>query len=108
MRSVTYEETFSNGALICRSSFGQGAVSPHRILDRQPVRAQARGPPSWGVTFDNPPFNLYDPELEGSLVRIVDELEADPGVKVVVFDSALDDFFMAHLNLGRIDEFGDG
>ncbi len=73
-----------------------------------PVRAESISPGYWRVTFDNPPFNLYDPELEGSLVRVIDELEADPGVKVVVFDSALDDFFMAHLNLGRIAEFGDG
>jgi enoyl-CoA hydratase/carnithine racemase len=76
--------------------------------ERQPVRAHARGPAYWRVTFDNPPFNLYDPELEDSLVRIVDQLEAEPGVKVVVFDSALDDFFMAHLDLVRIGEFGDG
>jgi enoyl-CoA hydratase/carnithine racemase len=60
------------------------------------------------VTFDNPPFNLYDPEVEAALAAVVDELEADPDVKVVVFDSALPDFFMAHLNLGRVDEFGDG
>jgi enoyl-CoA hydratase/carnithine racemase len=76
--------------------------------ERQLVRAERRGPAYWQVTFDNPPFNVYDPELEGSLARIVDQLEAEPEVRVVVFDSALADFFMAHLNLGRIREFGDG
>lgn len=73
-----------------------------------PVRAEHRSPGYWRVTFDNPPLNLYDPEVEASLAGIVDRLEADPDVKVVVFDSALPDFFMAHLNLGRIGEFGDG
>jgi enoyl-CoA hydratase/carnithine racemase len=70
-----------------------------------PVRSERRGPAHWLVTFDNPPLNLYNPEVEAALARIVDQLEADPEVKVVVFDSALPDFFMAHLDLGRIREF---
>jgi len=76
--------------------------------ERPPVSADRRGPAYWRVTFDNPPLNIYDPELEAGLVRIVDELETDTEVKVVVFDSAVDDFFMAHLDLGRVEEFGDG
>jgi enoyl-CoA hydratase/carnithine racemase len=73
-----------------------------------PVRAELRGPGYWSVTFDNPPFNLYDPEVEASLAAAVDQVEADPDAKVVVFDSALPEFFMAHLNLGRIGEFKEG
>lgn len=73
-----------------------------------PVRAERVSPGYWRVTFDNAPFNLYDPEVEAALAEIVGRLEADPGVKVVVFDSALPDFFMAHLNLGRFGEFDDG
>lgn len=83
-------------------------MSENAVTSHRPVRAERRGPGYWGVTFDNPPFNLYDPEVEAALAAVVDELEADPDVKVVVFDSALPDFFMAHLNLGRVDEFGDG
>jgi enoyl-CoA hydratase/carnithine racemase len=75
---------------------------------RELVRAEQRQPSYWTVTFDNPPFNLYDPEIEESLARIVEQLVGDPEVKIVVFDSALPDFFIAHLNLGRIQEFGDG
>src|SRR5271170_1068238 len=74
----------------------------------EPVRAEQRAPSYWRVTFDNPPFNLYDPEVEECLARVVDQLVADPEIKAVVFDSALPDFYMAHLNLGRIQEFGDG
>jgi hypothetical protein len=33
------------------------------------------------------------------LVKILDEIEADPKVKVVVFDSALPDYFMVHYDL---------
>jgi enoyl-CoA hydratase/carnithine racemase len=47
--------------------------------------------------------------VEAAPAGIVGRLEEDPDVKVVVvFDSALPDFFMAHLNLGRFGEFGDG
>jgi enoyl-CoA hydratase/carnithine racemase len=75
---------------------------------RTPVRAEQRSPGYWRVTFDNPPLNLYDPELEAALAEVIDQLEENPEIKVVVFDSALPDFFMAHLNLGRAAEFGTG
>jgi enoyl-CoA hydratase/carnithine racemase len=73
-----------------------------------PVRAERRGPGYWRVTFDSPPFNLYNPEVEASLAAVLEQVEADPGAKVVVFDSAVPEFFMAHLNLGRIGEFAEG
>ncbi|MGP3633616.1 enoyl-CoA hydratase/isomerase family protein [Streptomyces sp. 24-1644] len=83
---------------------------PENTLDNAeaPVRAQRVSPGYWRVTFANPPINLYDPEVEASLAGIVGRLEADPDVKVVIFDSALPDFFMAHLNLGRMGEFEEG
>jgi enoyl-CoA hydratase/carnithine racemase len=83
---------------------------PKNTLDdaHAPVRAERLSPAYWRVTFDNAPLNLYDPDVEASLAGIVDQLEADPDVKVVVFDSALPEFFMAHLDLRRIPEFGDG
>lgn len=73
-----------------------------------PVRSERLSPAYWRVTFDSPPLNLYDPEVEAALAAIVDRLEADPDVKVVVFDSALPDFYMAHLDLGRMGELGEG
>jgi enoyl-CoA hydratase/carnithine racemase len=83
---------------------------PDHSLDnaKAAVRAEHRGPGYWRVTFDNPPFNLYDPEVEESLAAALGQLDADPDVKVVVFDSALPEFFMAHLNLSRVGEFGQG
>ncbi|MFI7154402.1 enoyl-CoA hydratase/isomerase family protein [Nonomuraea sp. NPDC050022] len=77
-------------------------------MSRPPVHTLRSSPAYWRVTFDNPPLNLYDPEVESALAGIVDRLIDDPEVKVVVFDSAVPDFFMAHLNLGRIEEFGEG
>jgi enoyl-CoA hydratase/carnithine racemase len=83
---------------------------PENTVDdaHAPVRTERLSPAYWRVTFDNPPINLYDPEVESRLSAILDRLGADPDVKVVVFDSALADFFMAHLDLGRFGEFGLG
>ncbi|HEY5833411.1 enoyl-CoA hydratase/isomerase family protein [Streptomyces sp.] len=60
-------------------------------------------PGYWRATIDNPPLNLLGPELLGAFTALIDQLEADPQAKVVVFDSALPDYFMAHLDLLRQD-----
>ncbi|MFC1822409.1 enoyl-CoA hydratase-related protein [Thermodesulfobacteriota bacterium] len=54
------------------------------------------------VTIDNPPINLLDRVLLKEIARLSKEIEIDPEVKVVVFDSANPDFFIAHVdvNLG--------
>ena len=48
------------------------------------------------VVFDNPPLNLMGPEFVVQLGRIMTELEADEKVRVVVFESAVDGFFLNH------------
>jgi enoyl-CoA hydratase/carnithine racemase len=50
----------------------------------------------WRVTFDNPPINLIDPLMVVQLHELLTEIERDPRVAVVVFDSADQDFFLAH------------
>ena len=57
------------------------------------------------VTVDNPPLNLFDPDLVAELAAALATWEGDDGVKVVVFDSANPDFFIAHVDLIRSDEF---
>jgi enoyl-CoA hydratase/carnithine racemase len=59
----------------------------------------------WQVTVDAPPLNLITPELVGELHTLVATLESDHEVKVVVFDSANDAFFLSHFDLGRAAEF---
>jgi enoyl-CoA hydratase/carnithine racemase len=56
------------------------------------------------VTLDNPPLNLFDQEMSDELQGLIKELEEDDKVKVVVFDSADPDYFMAHLDLVRTAE----
>jgi len=50
----------------------------------------------WRVTFDLPPLNIFGPANIPQLEEIVSSLESDEKVKVVVFDSATDGFFITH------------
>ncbi|MFD4611847.1 enoyl-CoA hydratase/isomerase family protein [Streptomyces sp. NPDC058440] len=54
----------------------------------------------WRITFDHPPLNLIDAGTIGELTGPVGALEQDPKVRVVVFDSAVPDFFLAHYDIG--------
>jgi enoyl-CoA hydratase/carnithine racemase len=53
------------------------------------------------VTFSNPPINLLDPETIIELQMLVRELETDSSVKVVVFQAADPDFFIAHFDTSK-------
>jgi enoyl-CoA hydratase/carnithine racemase len=57
-----------------------------------------RSPYYWRVTFDHPPLNIFGPETIPQLNEIVTALEIDEDVKVVVFDSAVEGFFLTHYN----------
>jgi enoyl-CoA hydratase/carnithine racemase len=50
----------------------------------------------WRVTFDIPPLNIFGPANIPQLEEIVSSLESDERVKVVVFDSAVEGFFLTH------------
>ena len=50
----------------------------------------------WRVTFDNPPLNLMGPEFVVELGEIMTAIETDENLKVVVFDSAVEGFFLNH------------
>jgi len=50
----------------------------------------------WRVTFDHPPLNIFGPETIPQLNEIITALETDEQVKVVVFDSAVEGFFLTH------------
>ena len=50
----------------------------------------------WRVTFDHPPLNIFGPETIPQLGEIISSLERDRNLKVVVFDSAVEGFFLTH------------
>src|SRR3984957_4562681 len=60
------------------------------------IRLVKRSPTYWRVTFDNPPLNIFGPEAIPQLNEIVTALETDTSLKVVVFDSAVEGFFLTH------------
>lgn len=57
------------------------------------------------VTVTNPPANLIVGALVTQLSGIVEELIVDESLKVLVFDSGVDDFFYNHFDLSRLNEF---
>jgi enoyl-CoA hydratase/carnithine racemase len=63
------------------------------------IRLTRKSPAYWVVTFDNPPLNIVGPTEVRELVAILETIEADPQVKVVVFESAVPDYFIAHYDL---------
>ena len=48
------------------------------------------------VVLDNPPLNLMGPEFVLQFQKIMTEIENDEKVRVVVFESAVDGFFLNH------------
>jgi enoyl-CoA hydratase/carnithine racemase len=50
----------------------------------------------WRVTIDNPPLNVMGPETVRQFQAVIDELEVDGDVRVVVFDSAVEEYFLNH------------
>ena len=61
-------------------------------------------PGIWTVSISNPPINMFVPTTIVELGVLMTDLEADPYVKVVVFQSANPDFFIAHLDVAKAAE----
>ena len=61
-------------------------------------------PGRWTITFSNPPINMFLPTTIVELGALMTDLDADPSVKVVVFQSANPDFFIAHLDVAKAAE----
>src|SRR5882762_8583056 len=60
------------------------------------IRLTRLTPAYWRITFDNPPLNLMGPEFVLQFREILTALETDEQLKVVVFDSAVEGFFLNH------------
>src|SRR5260370_16118968 len=50
----------------------------------------------WRVTFDNPPLNGMGAQFVRELREIITAVEGDKEVKVLVFESAVEGFFLNH------------
>jgi len=75
------------------------------VTETVEVRLARRSPSYWRVTFDRPPLNIFGPETIPQLNEIITSLETDKQVKVVVFDSAVEGFFLTHYDfLARLED----
>src|SRR6516162_8568908 len=69
------------------------------------IRLSRRSPAYWRVTFDHPPVNVFGPEGILEMAEIITALEGDKHVKVVIFDSAVEGFFLNHSDfLGKLED----
>ncbi len=75
--------------------------------DYQLLNVTIEGRIAW-VTVDAPPINVITLPLYAELAALSKELEADPGLTVVVLKSADPDFFLAHFDVGAILDVSDG
>src|SRR6202040_203933 len=60
------------------------------------LRISRSSPAYWRGTFDNPPLNVMGPQFVQEFREIITAIEDDEQVKVVVFDSAVEGFFLNH------------
>src|SRR6202023_628468 len=60
------------------------------------IRLDRRSPAYWRVTVDTPPINVMGPVMVLQFQELINALEADEHVRVVVFDSAVEDYFLNH------------
>jgi enoyl-CoA hydratase/carnithine racemase len=68
----------------------------HMTADSIQLRLDQRTPAYWRVTIDNPPINVMGPEMVTRFQEIIDAIEADEHLRVVVFDSAVEGYFLNH------------
>ena len=69
------------------------------------IHLTRRSPHYWRATIDHPPLNIFGPDAIPQLNEIVTAIETDEDVKVVVFDSAVEGFFLTHYDfLARIED----
>jgi len=59
------------------------------------------------ATIAAPPMNLLGPELVRDLVSLIQQTEADDSIHVLVFKSADPDYFISHVDVTRIAEYGE-
>jgi hypothetical protein len=90
-----------------KRSLGAGASARQHSNNRETPERRMSGiaktlrvdhskPGHWRVTLDNPPINLIDDSMYDAFYDLVGEIEADAALKVVTFESANPDFFIAH------------
>ena len=66
------------------------------VADAKQILLTRPSPHYWRITIDHPPLNIFGPDTIPQLNDVITALETDTQVKVVVFDSAVEGFFLTH------------
>jgi enoyl-CoA hydratase/carnithine racemase len=77
----------------------------HIMTEQSTLSLERPSPQIAKITFSNPPVNLIVGETVRRLAEIVAELDADPDIQVVVFDSGVPGFFFNHFDLAAAADF---
>ena len=64
-----------------------------------PMRVIEETPGYWRAVFDYPPFNVVDGDVFQALQDLLVRMETTESLRVVVFESALPDFYLSHFDL---------
>ncbi len=64
-----------------------------------PVRVIEETSSYWMVLFDYPPFNIMDATIFEGLQDLLARMDSSPGLRIVVFESANPEFYLAHFDL---------
>jgi len=56
-------------------------------------------PAYWRVVFENPPFNIVDDTIFEGLQDLLARMDNSPNLRVIVFESANPEFYLAHFDL---------
>src|SRR5712675_66003 len=64
-----------------------------------PVRVIEETSAYWRVVFDYPPFNIVDATIFESLQDLLVRMDTSQSLRVVIFESASPDFYLAHFDL---------
>src|SRR5512133_4097686 len=74
-------------------------------MNEKRVFLTRHSPAYWRVTLNHPPLNIFGPDTIPQLNDAITAIETDKELKVVVFDSAIDGFFMTHYDfLAKVEE----
>jgi enoyl-CoA hydratase/carnithine racemase len=65
----------------------------------KPVRIVEETPAFWRALFDNPPLNVVDGSVFEGLQELLSRMDTSPDLRVVVFESANPEFYLAHFDM---------
>ena len=74
-------------------------------MNEKRVFLTKHSPAHWRVTLNHPPVNTFGPKTIPQLNEVITAIETDKELKVVVFDGAIDGFFITHYDsVAKVEE----